>query len=166
MLHIKGNTHEITIEDLAEIIKEILKDKDGLVLNEHNRTVKDVIYSLAASILGEDNEVIELEKKIVLSIAIRLRTEEFLIAQINDDAFVNGISSYQTFRLTKKYKELFPAETQTIKVIEQVNLMTPENIHLNSFMYEPILDMSNEHLKQLYTNVSALSNDNLAVAAA
>jgi len=34
--------------------------------------------------------------------------------------------------------------------------MTPENIHINSFMYEPILDMSNEHLKQLYKNVSSL----------
>jgi len=34
--------------------------------------------------------------------------------------------------------------------------MTPENIHLNSFMYEPILDMSNEHLKQLYRKVYAL----------
>jgi len=34
--------------------------------------------------------------------------------------------------------------------------MTPENIHINSFMYEPIIDMANEHLKQLYTDVSAL----------
>jgi len=29
-----------------------------------------------------------------------------------------------------------------------VVLMTPENIHLNSFMYEPIIDMSDEHLKR------------------
>lgn len=29
-------------------------------------------------------------------------------------------------------------------------MMTPENIHLNSFMYEPILDMSYDHLKKLY----------------
>jgi hypothetical protein len=34
--------------------------------------------------------------------------------------------------------------------------MTPENIHLNSFMYEPIVDMSDEHLKKLYKNVMAL----------
>jgi hypothetical protein len=31
--------------------------------------------------------------------------------------------------------------------------MTPENIHLNSFMYEPILDMSDQHLRKLYTEV-------------
>jgi hypothetical protein len=34
--------------------------------------------------------------------------------------------------------------------------MTPENIHLNSFMYEPILDMGNVHLKELYKRVKEL----------
>jgi hypothetical protein len=36
-------------------------------------------------------------------------------------------------------------------------LMTPENIHVNSFMYEPILDMSDEHLRKLYEEVLALN---------
>ena len=35
--------------------------------------------------------------------------------------------------------------------------MTPENIHLNSFMYEPIVDMSNDHLKRLYERVVGLN---------
>lgn len=34
--------------------------------------------------------------------------------------------------------------------------MTPENIHLNSFMYEPILDMSDIHLKDLYKRVTGI----------
>ena len=34
--------------------------------------------------------------------------------------------------------------------------MTPDNIHLNSFMYEPILDMSDEHLKKLFEDVKRL----------
>ena len=35
--------------------------------------------------------------------------------------------------------------------------MTPENIHLNSFMYEPILDMSDQHLRKLFQEVQALA---------
>lgn len=35
--------------------------------------------------------------------------------------------------------------------------MTPESIHLNSFMYEPILDMADDHLRKLYRRVSALA---------
>ena len=34
--------------------------------------------------------------------------------------------------------------------------MTPEVIHLNSFMYEPILDMSGRHLSKLYNEVKKL----------
>ncbi len=41
--------------------------------------------------------------------------------------------------------------------MNRINLMTPENIHLNSFMYEPILDLDIEHLKKLYDEVCALS---------
>ena len=39
--------------------------------------------------------------------------------------------------------------------MERVNLMTPENIHLNSFMYEPILDMSADHLVNLYNDIKS-----------
>lgn len=35
--------------------------------------------------------------------------------------------------------------------------MTPENIHVNSFMYEPIIDMSDTHLRRLFSDASALA---------
>jgi hypothetical protein len=41
---------------------------------------------------------------------------------------------------------VFANEVNNIETIQRVLLMTPENIHVNSFMYEPILDMSDEHL--------------------
>jgi hypothetical protein len=34
--------------------------------------------------------------------------------------------------------------------------MTPENIHVNSFMFEPLIDLSVVHLKKLYTDVKNL----------
>ena len=40
-------------------------------------------------------------------------------------------------------------------VLDEVNLITPENIHLNSFMYEPIIDISDWSLKQLYNDVKS-----------
>ena len=56
----------------------------------------------------------------------------------------------------EKFKEKFPLKVEEIKLLEQVNLMTPENIHINSFMYEPILDMSIIHLKSLYKKIDNL----------
>lgn len=37
--------------------------------------------------------------------------------------------------------------------------MTPENIHFNSFMYEPILDMSDEHLRRLYIQLAEMLSE-------
>ena len=60
-------------------------------------------------------------------------------------------------KLIERYKKEFPSETDIIKLLGQVNLMTPENIHLNSFMYEPILDMGLDELKQLYSEILKLN---------
>ncbi len=45
---------------------------------------------------------------------------------------------------------------ESIKILRKVVLMTPENIHLNAFMYEPIVDMSDDLLQALYSEVCSL----------
>lgn len=156
LLHIKQDTDEITVSDLQEVIKTVLKDKSSLTLENPGRKVKPLIFETADKIYSNNEQEIELESKVVLSIAIRLKTEEFLIPKIDNDDFISQIKSNQTYKLIEKYKENFKEETSNIELIDQVNLMTPENIHLNSFMYEPILDMSNIHLKNLYEKISGL----------
>lgn len=80
-----------------------------------------------------------------------------MVGKIADQTFVGGITKNQTVQLLKRYRDDFQQEKESIGLMEQVNLMTPENIHLNSFMYEPILDMSPKHLKQLYAAVKILN---------
>jgi len=96
------------------------------------------------------------ENKIVLSIAIRLGAEQFMVTKIADPAFVAAIKANQSQTLLAEFIKKFSGEAGAIKVLQRVVLMTPENIHLNSFMYEPILDMSDDHLRKLYTDVLAL----------
>lgn len=156
LLHIKEDSQTITISNLETIFKEILIDKSTLTLGNPAKMVIDLIFEVADNILQETAEVIELENKIVLAIAIRLKAEKFMISKIADDAFWKAIIKNQTSSLFKKFEEKLSGEIEVIKLLEDVNLMTPENIHLNSFMYEPILDMSNEHLKKLYNDISKL----------
>jgi len=54
---------------------------------------------------------------------------------------------------------LYGDDATALRTLDRVILMTPENIHLNSFMYEPIVDMSDEHLRTLYDEVNALHVD-------
>jgi hypothetical protein len=100
-------------------------------------------------------EGINFENKIVLSIAIRIAAEKFMIGKIKDDKFVGKIIASQTSELFNKYKELFGNDGPS-KTLRRVLLMTPESIHLNSFMYEPILDMSDGHLRALPEDVRGL----------
>lgn len=156
LLHVKEDTDTMTLEDLCTIYKKILSDKQELTLDPSVKLVVDLINEEAESILNTQEESIELEGKIVLSIAIRLIAERHMIRMINDEEFIKNIKENQTVRLLHKYKELGVGNLGHIILLEQVNLMTPENIHLNSFMYEPILDLGIAHLKTLYSNVKLL----------
>ncbi|MDD6141725.1 MAG: hypothetical protein PUB61_10060, partial [Bacteroidales bacterium] len=100
---------------------------------------------------------INIENKIVLSVAVRIKAEDYMIAQLKEvmlsgdfSAFYNGITSNQTFELTKKFSELCSPSPNIHLLLKEVNMITPENIHLNSFMFEPLIDMSVWRLKELY----------------
>ena len=161
LLHIKPDTNDITVGDLTKVFKKVLNEQTFGDLEANDQIVRDLIISEAALIAGQQDVGADLEKKVVLSIAIRMLAEDFAISGIADDAWVASISSNQTAKLINKYKEKFAADAtqqDNIRLLEQVNLMTPENIHLNSFMFEPILDMSAEHLARLHADVSKLQN--------
>jgi hypothetical protein len=152
----KPNTEQFTIAKLEIYIKKILHDQNQLSLVDPASLVTGLIHQVAAQLATDSVESSSLEEKVVLSIAIRLKAEEFMVSRINDQPFWEGIDNNQTMKLIKRFKNDFPAEKELIKIVEQVNLMTPENIHLNSFMYEPILDISAHHLKKLYSEVCAI----------
>ncbi len=101
-------------------------------------------------------EAASLENKIVLAIAIRIEAEKFMAIRIADPAFLATIKSHQTAKMHARYKTIAGVSAGSLEVLDRVILMTPENIHLNSFMYEPILDMADEHLRRLYGEVLAL----------
>lgn len=154
LLHWKADTSAITVGDLDAIFSAMCAP--GGPSPNAAKPVCELIAEEADACLAADIGV-NFENKIVLAIATRLAAEKFMIAKINDAAFVGAISSEQTPALIARFKQDFSTETEKIGVLDRVALMTPENIHLNSFMYEPIVDMSDEHLKKLYEGVKALA---------
>ena len=133
--------------------------------------VLDKLYSVCDDITTMDTK---LENKIVLSIGIRHKAEKYMIQEIQnyerelswqknrrnysgtniqflDFARNNG---NQTRELFNGFKQI--AEGEKIKLLNEVNIMTPEHIHVNSFMYEPILDMDIVELHRLYQAIKRL----------
>ncbi|MBM7604006.1 hypothetical protein JOC75_001979 [Metabacillus crassostreae] len=157
ILHMKEATTTLTKRELQEIYKCIFKDLNELELENGDKKLYDIIFDVADHIINsESDSVANLENKVVLSIAIRLNAEKYMINEINDPEFLSTISKNQTGILFGKFKELFLDKKNSIEILEKVNIMTPENIHLNSFMFEPILDISDHHLKTLYSDVLQL----------
>ena len=153
MLHWKTGSTEKTVNQLDAIYNTICQTNG--TSDDAEKLIYDLLTEEADACLAADPGA-NLENKIVLAIAIRLGAEKFMIEKISDPEFVSSIMTNQTHVLTEKFKACFPNETETIATLDRVVLMTPENIHVNSFMYEPIIDMSDDHLRKLYCDIRAL----------
>ncbi|MFQ2772515.1 hypothetical protein ACK3Y4_17515 [Aeromonas caviae] len=156
LLHLKGNSANIIVSDLQFIYRDIFSDLPNLSLPNGHESIIDIMFQQSDALVIDNQETPELECKVILAMAIRLKAEEFMIDKISDQEFVTSITSNQTRELFDKYTEIFSTDLETIALLDQVNLMTPENIHLNSFMYEPILDMSACRLYALYTDIKSI----------
>ncbi len=162
-LHVKNETANLTVNDIKQIMTHNL-NVPKLPTTQINVNIKDYIYSTAESLCNKPTlDEINIENKIVLSVAVRLKAEEYIISKLKAvmqsgdfNAFYNSITSNQTFELSKKFHELcFPSHDIQL-LLKEVNMITPENIHLNSFMFEPLIDMSVWRLKELYIDTKTL----------
>lgn len=176
LLHQKKDSKKITFKKLLEVLKkhiEISNYKEDIELNS---SVIEKLYEVSDDIR---NENIELEYKVVLAMAIRHKAEEYMFTRLENykgniswkkgrdikmgsvDEFFKSLKSCgnQTRVLSDAISQFDDKENK--KIIDEVNIMTPENIHLNSFMYEPLLDMDINELLTLYKRIKSI-HDKLA----
>lgn len=151
-LHMKDNTMSITESQVLDILNDYTLGK-GLKRIKTINKVYNLIMDTADAISSEATpDPVLIENKIVLSIAIRHLAEQYMhekiIASGEDEASLI-VSGNQTGRWTGLYKNACPIDRNK-DIIERVNMMTPELIHINSFMFEPLIDMSIYHLIKLY----------------
>ncbi len=155
LLHIKDQTRTLTVSELYGMYQSVLTANSFANFGTISGTVFDLLMTACEEICKVEDDDLSLEQKIALSVGIRLMAEEVLIGEINDSAFVEQIGKNQTRKLIRKYERSGNCDPVVLRAAKRVALMTPENIHLNSFMFEPILDMSGHHLKALYGEVKA-----------
>lgn len=155
-LHLKTETTTIKCSDLLNLIHSSFPTTTNQTITFGAKTIKDFVYETADAVEQENPlDEILLENKITLSIAIRLKAEEFMLSKIPNSAAI-VITSHQTSELLMHFKKT-NSDKDTLTILDRVNLMTPENIHVNAFMYEPIIDISVFHLVDLYKKVKQLT---------
>lgn len=165
LLHIKSNTKEFKLGDLEVMISNTMNELQLSENIDKAMPVIDFIYTTADRVIQtliDSVDEIRLENKVALSIAIRLKAEEFMLDHIIDTTPINGMQTAKLYdRLSKENIDKGETFKNIRKTLSQVVLMTPENIHMNSFMYEPLMDMSNHHLISLYQTIKELTWDGL-----
>ena len=145
------DTAQLMVSDIWGVMSQFL---NNTVLRSADEPYIQLLNSLATNIL-QDNDEVSLENKLVLSIAARIEIEKFMKAKIIEH---EGTCPDATDNQTRDwYNKAKPYLTNVEKeAIEEINLVTPENIHLNAFMYEPLIDVSSWNLKALYRKAIAL----------
>lgn len=157
LLHYKeSETENMRVNDLVNIYQNFINVLSEKKVSLANDNILDILFIEIEEILKDDNDIL-LENKILLSMGCRIKCEKYMINKIKEKnpSFLLPTGN-QTRALSNEYKKYYDKNTIELKLIEQVNMITPENIHINSFMYEPLLDMSCEYLKTLYVELKTL----------
>ena len=152
LLHIKPDTLTITVTDYWDTIKDLFK-LGTLDCVQKDKTVIEMIFDTAEQLVSENNNSVSLEDKLVMSIAIRLKSELFLKGVLIANNLETECTNAQTRIWINRAKNYITQEQYD--VLNTVGLITPENIHVNSFMYEPLIDIPNWQLYDLYNDVKS-----------
>lgn len=153
-LHFKSDpidTSQVTLADLWKIINPYVAARTDTFGEDG---YYDTVKNLARSIL-KDCDDISLENKLVISIASRLMAEKYLKQVISSkkQSYTDSTSN-QMRDLYNKAKPYLSDDEKCL--MDDINLITPEAIHLNAFMYEPLIDVSIWTLKDIFNRVDNL----------
>ena len=153
LLHIKPSTFTTTLEMYWNTIKDVFR-LSGLNCDIYkNVPLMTMIFALADRLVTENNNTVSLEDKLVMSIAIRLKSEIYLRQVLIDNDEELECTRNQMRTWMKRAKPHISQEEYD--VLNTVSLITPESIHVNAFMYEPLIDIPNWKLFDLYNKVCA-----------
>ncbi|BCG47247.1 hypothetical protein GEOBRER4_n2074 [Citrifermentans bremense] len=158
LLHWKNDTDEITVGDYLDIYNRLFGSSYN---TDDTRPVKTLLIDKSNEICARTtHDGLNLEDKVLLSIAIRLQAEVFLTNELrrikrNESYCCQSMNQFGS--LVKEYMSLAPS-APTMRTLEKISITVSSNIHLNSFMYEPILDLTIDHLINLYNEVLGLNS--------
>lgn len=144
-LHYKKNTDSITISQINNVFTNHINTNSNITDSKYIYLLFDVADNIKVG-----TTEIKLHNKLILSIAIRLLFEKKLFNKFNNWSILDRFTKNQTSELIDYCVNNNLLTDEEKNISEKVKIMVSENIHVNAFMYEPIIDMSDEELINLY----------------
>ena len=155
LLHWKNDSESITIKTYLSIYNTLFGSSISRI--DDTRTVTELILTQAKRISTNSGECgFNITEKIVLCMAIRIMAEKFMINRLSemipeytcneDDQFGDLLSEIKRCEIP----------SDVMRTLNRISITVSSNLHINSFMYEPIIDLSIEALIDLYNKVKKL----------
>ena len=145
-LHYKEKTLKLTLRDIIDLFPKKIKldiDPNLFYLNE--------LENILSSIKMTNNY--DLVEKTIYSIGCRVFLEKKIIQ--NNFNLIKGVTENQFAYIIKEYRNQL--NENVLELAERVSISTPEFIHGNIFMYEPLIDIDGFYLKELYDEIEKLN---------
>jgi energy-coupling factor transporter ATP-binding protein EcfA2 len=165
ILHYPIDEDQMSLQELLLKLKENFSLPNPISLSfPDNKSFLEIAEAESDELIKEykDNSHVNLQDKIILSITLRLLMEKKLIKYlILKNEKIDDIKHNQTRGLINKFKkqQLKDSEENTkIKgLLDIVNIISANHIHINSFMYEPLMDINGSDLMKWYKDLKAIS---------
>lgn len=156
-LHLKNDTAGITFSEIKTIFDGAINASRATVITFGADNYLSALYAEGDAIMTDPNEV-DIVNKLVLSMAIRLKAETYMKGVLTAEQVAEIRPGWnQTAELLTILKKYHWTDMEKeCLLMNKVLMLTSENIHFNNFMFEPLVDISILHLKDLYNEVKAL----------
>lgn len=152
LLHYNQQTKKINLGQIKDLLGTNAKINIKLDNNKsYLETLKETVNKFKNI---DDNNIVN---KTILAMYLRIILEEKIIQE--DYSLLDGINNFQLARLQDLYSTKLSDKTNNL--IEKVQLSTPEFIHGNAFMYEPLIDIEAKYLMEIKEELDKLDINNV-----
>lgn len=168
--NLRGGKHSEFYDSLFHYNKSSTRvhvNKVQKVLNDFSNQIQitssgnpkyiDILYEECKKIMTKQSDPFEIKPKVILALGIRIKCEELIIG--NDFTKISNINENQTRALYDKYKHSMKKEF--VKIMDELLVATPEFLHLNAFMYEPLIDIKPNMLKDIFKRLLQFENEGI-----
>lgn len=177
-LHVKDDSTKLRYQNIKGILEKYLNIKIKDAAKPLSKSLHEEIHeALLNSETARGFDPFDLPKKLLFSVGIRILTEQKILDSVgyNRDKSLleNMLLEHAKPKKNNKAKSLQNTQTSelirafisananlppsTIRALNKVCMLVDENIHINTFMFEPLMDISLHYLQKHYQTMSALS---------
>lgn len=157
-LHTLSN--DMTVGDIQQHLQSIVSVTDT-PFNE-SLNIHEVIVRYAKEVATNTSDGFSLKDNLVLAIGTRLCIERYIISKISETDYRNAVN--KECDLTRKLLILYsnnysePKKQILLKMFNKAAAIVDGTIHINSFMYEPLVDIGTWEMKKMFNEIYDKTN--------